>query len=64
MYFCRVLNSEQKKTNPISLDQRLLEESSMGDSSNFGGLLGVGAKGGGIEKKSLNKKKKTYIIIQ
>ena len=45
-YFFRVLNSEQNKTNPRSLDQKLREELSMGRSSNFGDFLEWGSNGG------------------
>ena len=55
-YYCRVLNSEQNKTNPMSLYQKMREELSMGGSSKVGGFLRVGVNGGDSKKKSLSKK--------
>ena len=51
-YFRRKLNSEQnKKTNAMSVDQKLREELSIGGSSNFGDFIGGCGEGGGFEKK-------------
>ena len=50
-------------TNPMSLDQKLREELSMGESSEFGGFLGVGANGVDL-KKSPKVKNTIFFIIQ
>ena len=39
-YLCRVLNSEQYKTNPVFVHQKLNKELNMGGISNFGSFLG------------------------
>ena len=54
-YFCREINSEQNKPNPMSLRPKLSEELGVEKSTDFGGFLGVGGKGGGFEKKILVK---------
>ena len=54
-YFCRPRYDKQNKTNPRSLGQKLREELGVEKSTDFGGFLRVGGKGGGFEKKNLVK---------
>ena len=52
LYYCRVLISEKKnKTNPVSVDPKLMGVLSMGRSFNLGGFLGVGANRVELKKK-------------
>ena len=50
-YFCREINSEQNKPNPMTLRPKLREELGVEKSTDFGGFLGVGGKEGEFEKK-------------
>ena len=50
-YFCREINSEQNKPNPMTLRPKLREELGVEKSTDFGVFLGVGGEGGEFEKK-------------
>ena len=51
-YYYDTPNSEHNRRDLISLDKKLGEELSIERSPIFGGLLGVGSKGGDFKKKS------------